>query len=158
MREDVQRRHVELSSGLEIALLDWGGEGPLALLHHANGFCAGCWAAVAEGLRPRYRVIAMDARGHGDSSKPRGGESYRWEHFGRDAGEVAAALAALSGAGRVALGLGHSFGGTALLTAAAERPALFERLVLVDPIVPPARPVPDGLRSGRRGKQRRAPC
>ena len=38
---DVIRRRVSLASGLEIALLDFGGDGPLALLHHANGFCAG---------------------------------------------------------------------------------------------------------------------
>ncbi len=147
MLGDVQRSRVELAgSGIEIALIDWGGQGPLALLHHANGFCAGMWAEVAEGLRPRYRVFAMDARGHGDSSKPEGRESYGWEHFGRDAGDVAATLAREHGGGRVALALGHSFGGTALLVAAARRPGLFERLVLVDPILRPAS-VPDGLTS-----------
>lgn len=139
MLEDVQRSRIELaSSGIEIALLDWGGPGPLALLHHATGFCAGMWAEVAEGLRPHYRVFAMDARGHGDSSKPEGPEFFGWEHFGRDAGEVAATLAREHGGGRVALALGHSFGGTALMVAAAQRPGLFERLVLIEPIVRPA--------------------
>jgi len=33
--------------------------------------------------------------------------------------------------------LGHSFGGTALLAASIERPGLFDRLVVVDPIVLP---------------------
>jgi pimeloyl-ACP methyl ester carboxylesterase len=36
----------------------------------------------------------------------------------------------------VALGLGHSFGGTSLLGASAAHPGLFERLVLVDPVMP----------------------
>jgi pimeloyl-ACP methyl ester carboxylesterase len=135
--ENVQRRRIRLDSGLEIALLDWGGRGPLALLHHANGFCASLWDLVAEGLRPHFRVVAMDARGHGDSSKPVGAASYRWDHFGRDAAEVAAKLAAERADGRVALGLGHSFGGTALLAASLERPGLFDRLVVVDPIVLP---------------------
>ena len=27
-------------------MLDWGGEGPLALLSHANGFCAGVWTRM----------------------------------------------------------------------------------------------------------------
>ncbi|MDH3214424.1 MAG: alpha/beta hydrolase [Myxococcales bacterium] len=138
MLADVQRRRVALDSGLEIALLDWGGSGPPALLHHANGFCAATWALVAAGLRRHFRVVAMDARGHGDSSKPADAASYRWEHFARDAGEVAAILAAEHADGRIALGLGHSFGGTALLAASAERPGLFDRLVLVDPIVMPA--------------------
>jgi pimeloyl-ACP methyl ester carboxylesterase len=136
--ENVQRRRVVLDSGLEIALLDWGGRGPLALLHHANGFCAALWDLVAEGLRPHFRVVAMDARGHGDSSKPADAASYRWDHFGRDAAEVAAKLAAERPDGRVALGLGHSFGGTALLGASVERPGLFDRLVAVDPIVLPS--------------------
>jgi pimeloyl-ACP methyl ester carboxylesterase len=135
--ENIQRRRIVLDSGLEIALLDWGGRGPLALLHHANGFCAALWDLVAEDLRPHFRVVAMDARGHGDSSKPAGAASYRWDHFGRDAAEVAAKLAAERADGRVALGLGHSFGGTALLAASIERPGLFDRLVVVDPIVLP---------------------
>jgi pimeloyl-ACP methyl ester carboxylesterase len=37
----------------------------------------------------------------------------------------------------IALGVGHSFGGTALLGASRARPDLFERLVLVDPVMPP---------------------
>lgn len=35
------------------------------------------------------------------------------------------------------IGLGHSFGGNALVQAAAERPDLFESLFLVDPMTPP---------------------
>jgi len=165
MLDDVARRRITLDSGLEIALLDWGGEGPLALLHHANGFCAGLWGLVAERLRPHFRLIAMDARGHGRSSKPDPGvrENYAWECFGEDAGEVARRLASEHG-GRVALGLGHSFGGTALLMAAADAPDLFERLVLVDPVVASPRffatramPVDEGNRdlvgSARRRRQ-----
>ncbi len=132
----VRRRRLRLSSGIEIALLDFGGRGPLALLHHATGFCAGVWGLVAEGLRERFRVIALDARGHGDSSKPAAPEAYRWDCFADDLEAVALALAAEQG-GRIALGVGHSFGGTATLAAAARRPALFERLLLVDPVIPP---------------------
>jgi pimeloyl-ACP methyl ester carboxylesterase len=134
MLDGVSQRRVAASSpGLELALLDWGGDGPLALLHHATGFCAALWAPVAERLRPHFRVVAMDARGHGGSSKPEAGDAYDWEHFGRDAEAVAAQLAEAHGP--VALGIGHSMGGAALLLAAVARPELFERLVLVDPIV-----------------------
>lgn len=138
MLSHVRRRKLALpESGVEIALLDWGGEGPLALLHHANGFCAGVWGLVAEPLSRHFRVIAMDARGHGDSSKPEGADCYRWDRFGADVIGVAERLAAEHPDGRVELGLGHSFGGTAILMAAAERPDLFGRNVLVDPVVPP---------------------
>ena len=59
------RRTIALpENGVEIALLDWGGEGPVALLHHANGFCKGVWGLVAEALRDRYRVIVrLDSGG-----------------------------------------------------------------------------------------------
>ena len=81
----VERRKVELPDRkMEIALLDWGGDGPLALLHHANGFCAGTWGLLAERLRPHYRVVALDARGHGDSTSPPVGPAYRWIEFMND--------------------------------------------------------------------------
>jgi pimeloyl-ACP methyl ester carboxylesterase len=79
----------------------------------------------------------MDARGHGDSSKPEGPDAYRWERFAEDVLGVAEALAPGAG-GRVEVGIGHSFGGTSLLGAAARRPDLFGRLVLVDPVVRPS--------------------
>jgi pimeloyl-ACP methyl ester carboxylesterase len=134
---DVARRKVRVDAEVEIALLDWGGDGPLALLHHANGFCAGVWGLVAASLCRRYRVIAMDARGHGDSSRPSGAQVYHWDRFAEDLVAVAEQLVEESGRGSVALGLGHSFGGTSLLGAAARRPNLFEHLVLVDPVTPP---------------------
>lgn len=136
MLQNVERYRIPVPhADLEISLIDWGGNGPLALLHHANGFCAGMWGVVAQGLRRHFRVIAMDARGHGDSDKPQGNEHYRWENFGLDAAAVADVL--VSRHGPVTLGLGHSFGGTALTLAAIQRPDLFERLVLLDPIVMP---------------------
>jgi pimeloyl-ACP methyl ester carboxylesterase len=132
------RRTIALpENGVEIALLDWGGNGPLVLLHHANGFCKGVWGLVADALRDRYRVLSMDARGHGDSSKPSGPAAYAWDRFAEDVAGVASRLAAEHGDGRVALGIGNSFGGTALVGAAARRPDLFGQLVLVDPVVPP---------------------
>jgi pimeloyl-ACP methyl ester carboxylesterase len=138
MLEDASRRRITLeASGVEIALLDWGGDGPLALLHHANGFCAATWALVAERLRPHFRVVAMDARGHGHSTKLADETAYAWPRFGEDAAAVARSLAADHPDGRIALGLGHSFGGTSLMLASAEVPDLFERLVLVDPVLPP---------------------
>ncbi|HTF35055.1 MAG TPA: alpha/beta hydrolase [Myxococcota bacterium] len=133
----VNRRRLQVGPGIEIAMLDWGGSRPLALLHHANGFCAGVWGVVAQTLRPFFRVVAFDARGHGDSSKPPGREAYRWECFADDLVRVAELLAGEQVDGRVALGMGHSFGGTATLTAAARRPELFERIVLVDPVLVP---------------------
>ena len=153
MLDDVDRRKLSLPSGLEIALIDWGGEGPVALLHHATGFCAGVWDAVARGLRERFHVIGMDARGHGDSSAPPVGGNYLWTLFGEDVAAVARLLAAESGVAALPLGIGHSFGGTALLLGSTGEAPPFERLVLVDPVFPPPdASVPDPGR-GARGSQ-----
>ncbi len=147
MLNDVRRRRLELPErGLSVALLDWGGDGPLALLNHANGFCAGLWAPVVECLRPHFRVIAMDARGHGDTSKPEGAEPYHWHCFGEDVRAVATALREERGGERLALGLGHSFGGTSILMAVAEAPDLYERVICVDPVLMP----PPGFDDARR--------
>jgi pimeloyl-ACP methyl ester carboxylesterase len=137
MLTGVRRRRIPLPGrGVELAVLDWGGDGPLALLHHATGFCGALWEPVALGLREQFRVVALDARGHGDSSKPEGRDSYHWMHFARDLAALAEIL--IAEAGPVALGLGHSFGGTATLLAAVERPGLFARIVLVDPVIFPS--------------------
>lgn len=135
-RRPEERRIALPQRGVEIALLDWGGDGPLVLMHHANGFCAGTLGLVADALVPRFRVIGMDARGHGDSSRPEGPDAYRWDAFAEDLLAVAEALAPEHG-GRVAVGFGHSFGGTSVLGAAARRADLFEQLVLVEPVIPP---------------------
>jgi len=136
MLERAQRRKLRLERrGIDLALLDWGGDGPLALMHHATGFCKGIWAPIAEALSVRFRVIALDARGHGDSSQLEGAAAYAWPEFARD---LAAAAELLAGQhGPIALGIGHSFGGTALLGAGRARPDLLQRMVLVDPVMPP---------------------
>jgi pimeloyl-ACP methyl ester carboxylesterase len=78
----------------------------------------------------------MDARGHGDSSKPEGAAAYAWDNFAEDVAALADALTREHG-GPVAVGIGNSFGGTSLVGAAARRGELFERLLLVDPVTPP---------------------
>jgi pimeloyl-ACP methyl ester carboxylesterase len=138
---DVIRRRISLPDRhIEIAVQDWGGDGPLALLHHANGFCAALWAPVAERLRERFHVVAMDARGQGDSGLPpegAGAEAFAWPTLRDDLLGVARTVLDETGHAQIALGLGHSFGGTLTLAAAAEVPSLFGRLLLVDPVIFP---------------------
>jgi pimeloyl-ACP methyl ester carboxylesterase len=163
---DVVRRKISLpETGVDIALQDWGGDGPLALLHHANGFCAGMWVPFARALRTRYRVVAMDARGAGDSPPPPGHpdpSAYSWREMVKDARGVAETLLSETGASRLGLGLGHSFGGTLLLSAEAQRPGLFERLLALDPVIPsvghsnPEAPPSAGLLMAERARRRRS--
>jgi len=132
------RRRLRLPSrGIELNVVAWGGTGPLALLAHANGFCADVLGVLAERLCARYRVFGYDARGHGDSDKPAPPEPYGWDQFALDLSALAAALCDELGERRVALGVGHSFGGTCLMNAAAREPERFERIALLDPVIVP---------------------
>ncbi len=132
----VQRRFTT-TNNVEIAAWDWGGDGPIALLHHANGMCGATWTLVAERLATRYRVVAIDARGHGDSSSPPAPEGYPMRAFVDDLAAVADALLAESGHTRIAYGIGSSFGGIVTAMAEAQRPGLFERIAMLDPPIHP---------------------
>src|SRR5580692_319095 len=58
--------HVEIG-GLSFHYTDWGGDGPpLVMLHGLSGH-ARTWDHTAAALSDRYRVLALDQRGHGDS-------------------------------------------------------------------------------------------
>ncbi len=126
-------------TGGEITLAGWdfGGTGELALLHHANGMCAATWALVATELAHDFRVIAVDARGHGDSDHLTVPDDYAWRYFADDLTALAGVLCEETGRGRVALGLGSSFGGIVTAMAEANHAGLFERIVMLDPPIHP---------------------
>jgi pimeloyl-ACP methyl ester carboxylesterase len=137
--------------GVELAYLDWGGSGPLVVFLHANGFCAATWAPIAARLRRRFRVIALEARGHGDSTSvppDADGRAYAWATLAGDVGHALAAILDRTGHDRIALAVGHSMGGALLTADALAKPGRFERLLLCDPVLipPAARPVENGVR------------
>jgi pimeloyl-ACP methyl ester carboxylesterase len=88
-------------------------------------------------MRSHYRVVAIDARGHGDSSRPPRIEDYHWDNFTGDLIAVGDHVRNELGYARVTLGMGHSFGGTCTALAAAKRPDLYERILMVDPVLMP---------------------
>ncbi len=136
------RRELVLEErGITASILEWGDAAqPLALLHHANGFCAAQWAEVAEPLADRFRVVAIDARGHGHSPVPPAGitpEGFAWLELRDDLVAVGARLLEELGQSHVALALGHSFGGTLSLLAAARRPERYRAVLALDPVILP---------------------
>ena len=123
--------------GVDLAVTDWGGEGPVALCAHANGFCGALWHLVAAELAGHVRVVALDLRGHGGSSSPPPGPAYAWGELADDVVALGAVLLDTLGLGRFDLGVGNSVGGTAVLGAAVRDADLFGALALVDPVVLP---------------------
>ncbi|WP_306366363.1 alpha/beta fold hydrolase [Nocardiopsis sp. CC223A] len=112
--------------GTDLHVLDTGGEGPPVLLLHGPAGSAREFEPTARALAPDCRVILVDQRGHGRSTRRPADVSHA--AFVADAVAVAERVAG----GPVRL-VGQSLGAhTALLTAAA-RPDLVERLVLLEP-------------------------
>ncbi|WP_031478527.1 alpha/beta fold hydrolase [Streptomyces bicolor] len=126
--------HLVVRDGVRLVCRDWGGPGrPVVLLHGLAGH-AGEWDALARDLSSRYRVVAVDQRGHGSSERRPG-----------DVSRAAYVADVVALAERLALRrpvlVGQSLGGhTAMLTAAAH-PALVHALVLVE--AGPGGPNPD---------------
>src|SRR5258705_5709186 len=108
---DPSSRRVRVGD-VELHYLDFGGDGPPLVFCHATGFHAWLWLPYARLFAATHHVIALDQRGHGESSKPEAG--YRWENFGRD---LAGFLDVL-GLGGVSA-VGHSKGGTTIAAASA---------------------------------------
>jgi pimeloyl-ACP methyl ester carboxylesterase len=124
--------------GVEIAYLDWGGDGDLVLLQHANGFCSATLAPIAKALSRRNRVVSMDVRGHGDSTPVEAtGDSnpYDWKFLSADLRAAVRELLDVVERDRVELAIGHSFSGALLLDVAQNEPALFGNLLLCDPVI-----------------------
>ena len=103
--------------------------GPALVLLHALGEDAGDWDEVAVALSDRYRVLALDQRGHGQSGYT---ARYSFELMRDDLGDFADAM----GLGRFSL-MGHSMGGLVALLFAEEHPGRVRRLVIED-AAPPA--------------------
>jgi pimeloyl-ACP methyl ester carboxylesterase len=118
------------SVGLRLNTLEWGDPAaqPVVLAHgmwdHARSF-----ASIAPILARRYRVIALDARGHGDSAWA---DSYTWP---TDVLDIVNTLRSL---GRPAHLVGHSKGGGQATDAACMAPDLVLKLVNIDGFGPPA--------------------
>ncbi|AWN54356.1 alpha/beta hydrolase [Methylobacterium sp. 17Sr1-1] len=86
-----------------------GGKGPPVLLLHGHPQTHATWHAVAPCLAARFRVVAMDLRGYGDSDKPPGGADHGAYAKRAMAADAVAVMRAL-GHERFAV-VGHDRGG-----------------------------------------------
>jgi pimeloyl-ACP methyl ester carboxylesterase len=124
-----QSGHVPVD-GRRLHYLSWGeprpGHDTVLLIHGFRGH-AHWWDAIAPYLAQDRHVVAMDLSGMGDSD-PR--EDYP-RHF---ASQDIIALIEGAGIGPV-IGVGHSYGGSRMMRACADRPELFRRLVVCDSFV-----------------------
>jgi pimeloyl-ACP methyl ester carboxylesterase len=119
---------------------EWPGEAPATLLLHGIGNYGRYWDFFADAVAGRLRLVATDARGHGESGPP--ADDYAPEEFVADALAVLDALAI-----ERAMVVGHSMGGTHAIRLAATHPDRVARLVIVDA---GPEPMPEGSERARR--------
>src|SRR2546423_3667216 len=112
------------SAGLPRIAYRVQGAGPALVLVHGVGGDASSWDEIVPRLKERFRVIALDLRGHGGSEPIRG--ECRIEDFARDVIDVLDAL----GASRCRLA-GFSLGGLVAQSVALDYPQRVEKLVLI---------------------------
>ncbi|MQF49073.1 alpha/beta hydrolase [SAR202 cluster bacterium AC-647-N09_OGT_505m] len=116
--------YIELE-GLTFHLLDYRGNGRDLLLLHGLASNARFWELAAPYLAKEFRVLALDQRGHGASSKPDNG--YDFQTVSADVASIVNAL----GLERPIL-VGHSWGGNVGMQVAADYPGLLAGLVCID--------------------------
>ena len=101
---------------------------------HGNGFCGATMAPLAAAIQDQLDIhcchLVSDIPGHGQSrlEKP-----YGQPNWNQMAADIANTLPQ-RWSGQL-IGVGHSLGGVLTLIMAAENPQLFQRVVLLDPVI-----------------------
>jgi pimeloyl-ACP methyl ester carboxylesterase len=111
---------------LSVRAVEWSRRGFPCVLLHGFGDNASVWSHLAPRLMSRFRTVALDLRGHGNSDwDPEA--RYDAETFTGDLTKVIAKL----GFERTIL-IGHSWGAAMALRFAAVNPTMVAALVIID--------------------------
>lgn len=116
--------------GLNLSYLDSGGDKKPLHFYHANGFPVSVYIPFMERLTYDFRVIGMGQRGQ--DAQTEGNTS--WQSSASDLIDFLEKKIKVP-----VIGVGHSIGAVATMFAAARRPDLFEKIVLIDPVMLPYR-------------------
>lgn len=133
--------------GRRLHYLQWGDRDdarPGLLFVHGYRAHAAWWDFIAPLFAERFRVVLMELSGMGESShRP----EYRAEAFADDI-----AIVIRHSGLRKPIGIGHSYGGSRLLRAAADRHELLRHVIAVDSYLHLIEdgPMPDFPRTGSR--------
>ena len=121
------RSHNIVLRQLRFHFLEWGAaDAPPIVLLHGGHQSAHSWDLVSLHLAQRYRVLALDQRGHGDSEWARD-VAYTNHEMSLDAEAFIEAM----GLQRPIL-MGHSMGGRNAMLLTRRSPSLLRALVIVD--------------------------
>jgi pimeloyl-ACP methyl ester carboxylesterase len=121
----LEHRYVETNGVRLHCAVD--GAGPLVVLLHGFPEHWYSWRHQIAALAPRFRVVAPDLRGYGDSDKPSPVAAYALPEL---VGDVEGLVTAFGE--REAVIVGHDWGGAIAWTFAMERPQATRRLVVMN--------------------------
>ena len=123
----VRSGYIPNGPDLQLNYLEWGKPDglPVLLIIGLRGF-AYTWRTTAEALGERYRVIAMNLRGHGDSG-PSPDRQFSFDSWDDDAHAIVTTL----GLDRPVI-MGHSLGGRVAFVYGARHPENTRGVVVVD--------------------------
>lgn len=123
---------INISTG-RVHYIELGKGQPVNFLH-ANGFCAKMYYPFFKYLADTAKITACDIRGHGDTQSQALTKIKHWSIFADDLKEFLEQKATAP-----VTGIGHSLGGVITFMAAAKYPHLFNKIILIDPVIfPPA--------------------
>jgi pimeloyl-ACP methyl ester carboxylesterase len=105
---------------------------PLLHFVHGNGFCGRTYEPMLQCLAVDFDLWLCDVQGHGDSDH--GGRFHGWNRSAELALEAFSAGNGVFGA-VPKYAVGHSFGGVLTALELAKHPGLFQRAVLLDPVL-----------------------
>lgn len=125
--------------GVALAYEEAGSGDPTVVLIHGWGNDRGALAPQSDSLRATHRVIAVDLRGFGESSKPV--EGYAVEDHADDVAFLTDRLGA-----RSFVVIGHSMGGLVALDVAARYPERVLGTVILESFVAPSEAALVGMR------------
>ena len=114
------------SNGVRIHYIE-AGKGPLVVMIHGFPDFSYTWRHQMDGLKDRYRVVAIDQRGYNLSDKPEGVESYDMRFL------VADVVAVIEHLGEEkATIVGHDWGGVVAWNVAFNEPQVVEKLIILN--------------------------
>lgn len=117
--------------GVDLNVWDYGGLGEPLLMVHCTGTLGRIWDVVVAELGDRFRVLAPDTRGQGDSQAPEKRRDYVWDFSGQDLLAIIEHFDLPRGLGAV----GHSAGGAHVAYAERRVSGIFGKVMLIDAII-----------------------
>ena len=114
-------------------LINYGGEGEIIQIAHANAYVPECYNQLANHLTDRYKVIGQRSRALWPNEPPEVMKG--WKLLADDMIETMSANHL-----KDVIAIGHSSGAIASWLVARRRPDLIKKLILIDPVILP-RPI-----------------